>query len=137
MTLIERPDTTDRAPSTPTVDRPIEPGDAGPGLVTVLTSATFDEAVAGATTPVLVDFTATWCPPCHVLKPVLRQIAAEQAGRLAVAEVDIDAHPDLAVRYSVMSAPTMVLLVDGQPVRTLVGSRGRARLLADLSPHLG
>lgn len=102
-----------------------------------LGTATFDEVIATADRPVLVDFTASWCPPCKQLTPVLHALAAEQADRLAIVEVDIDADPDLAVRFQVRSAPTLVLLVDGQPVRTLVGARGKTRLLEDLEPHLG
>ena len=106
------------------------------GDITVLTTATFDEFVAGADLPVLVDFTATWCPPCRQLSPVLHQLAVELRGRLRVAEVDVDDHPALAVRFGVRGAPTMVLLVDGDVVEVLVGARGRDRLLADLDPHL-
>lgn len=101
-----------------------------------LTSSTFAEVIATADRPVLVDFTATWCPPCKQLTPVLHALAAEQADRLRIVEVDIDESPDLARRYQVLSAPTMVLHVDGQPVLSLVGARGRARLLEDLAPYL-
>lgn len=106
------------------------------GTVTALSSATFDEAVAASEVPVLVDFTAAWCSHCAQLDPVLHALAAEQADRLAVARVDIDADPDLAARHRVMSAPTIVLYVDGRPVHTIVGARSGARLLEDLAPHL-
>lgn len=106
------------------------------GRVDRLTSTTFDEAIATSERPVLVDFTATWCPPCKQLTPVLHALAEEQAERLRIVEVDIDESPDLARRYQVLSAPTMVLHVEGQPVVQLVGARGRARLLEDLAPYL-
>ncbi len=126
---------------------PTGPPTAGPAVAPVgspadvavvrrLTAATFDEAIASSPVPVLVDLTATWCPPCRQLTPVLAALAVEQADRLAVVEVDIDAEPALAVRHGVLSAPTMVLYVDGRPVQTLVGARSRARLLEDLDPHL-
>ncbi len=104
--------------------------------VIVLTGATFDEFVATADLPVLVDFTATWCPPCRQLSPVLHRLAVDLRGRLRIAEVDVDADPALAVRFGVRGAPTMVLLLDGAAVAVLVGARGRDRLLADLEPHL-
>ena len=102
-----------------------------------LTSTTFDEVIATADLPVLVDFTATWCPPCKQLTPVLHALASEQADRLRIVEVDIDESPDLAWRHQVLSAPTMVLYVDGRIAQQLVGARGRARLLEDLAPFLG
>lgn len=107
-----------------------------PATVTVLDGTGFDEAIATATEPVLVDFTATWCPPCKQLSPVLHALAPEQAGRFAIAEVDIDRSPELATRYGIQGAPTMLLFQDGQVVERLVGARGRARLLEELAPHL-
>ena len=101
-----------------------------------LTSATFDEVIVASDRPILVDFTAAWCPPCRQLSPVLHSLAIEQVERLRVVEVDIDQSPDLALRHQVLSAPTMVLYVGGQVALTMVGSRGRARLLEDLAPHL-
>ncbi len=106
------------------------------GRVDRLASATFDEVIATSDRPVLVDFTATWCPPCKQLTPVLHALAAEQADRLRIVEVDIDESPDLARRHQVLSAPTMVLYVGVEPVVALVGARGRARLLEDLAPFL-
>lgn len=117
-----RPRSTDVAPPAASVDH--------------LTSTTFDEAIATSDQPVLVDFTASWCPPCKQLTPVLHALAVDQADRLRIVEVDIDESPDLALRHQVLSAPTMVLYVDGRLVHTMVGARGRARLLEDLAPHL-
>ncbi|UDY34150.1 thioredoxin family protein [Dermatobacter hominis] len=102
-----------------------------------LTSTSFDEEVMASDRPVLVDFTASWCPPCEQQTPVLHALADEQAARLRIVEVDVDESPDLARRHQVLSAPTMVLYVDGRIALTLVGARGRGRLLEDLDPFLG
>lgn len=107
-----------------------------PATVDRLTTATFDEVIATSDRPVLVDLTASWCPPCKQLTPVLHALAVEQADRLRIVEVDIDESPELALRHQLLSAPTMVLYVDGRPVHTLVGARGRVRLIEDLAPYL-
>jgi thioredoxin 1 len=101
-----------------------------------LTTATFDEAITAATVPVLVDVWAEWCPPCHALDPVLVAIATEQADRLRVVKINSDEHPEVTVRYGVMSLPTMLVFRDGEVVGRLVGARGKARLLQDLADVL-
>ncbi len=80
---------------------------------------------------VLVDFTATWCAPCRALAPVLDQLAGE-TDDLTVLKVDVDAHPEFAAGYGVMSFPTLMFFVDGQPVHRLVGSRGLGSLRQEL-----
>ena len=101
-----------------------------------LTSASIDEELMSSDRPVLVDYTPTWSPPCKPLTPEQHPHPAEHADRLRIVEVDTDESPDLARRHQVMSAPTMVLYVDGRVALTLVGARGRARLLEDLAPFL-
>jgi thioredoxin 1 len=101
-----------------------------------LTDATFDEFVAGTGLPVLVEFSARWCGPCKMLAPILHQIAAEQAGRMLVGQIDVDENPETQRRYDVMSMPTMVLFVGGEEQRRLVGARGKAHLLQELAEHL-
>jgi thioredoxin 1 len=98
-----------------------------------LTAATFDEVVGASPVPVLVDFWAEWCPPCHALAPILDEIAAEQAGSLRVAKVDVDEHPDLSLRFDVMSFPSLLVFVDGQLVKRMIGARGKRHLLAELA----
>lgn len=106
------------------------------GSVQELTGATFDEAVAGAEVPLVVDLWAEWCPPCHALAPVLDQIAAEHPADLRIAKVDIDAHPEIARRFDVMSFPTLLVFDGGEVVQRLVGARGKGHLLAELADVL-
>lgn len=98
--------------------------------------ATFAEDVLAADLPVLVDFTADWCPPCTMIKPVLARIAAEQAGRLRVVTLDVDANPVTSRRCGVMGMPTLALFVRGELVTTIVGARPQAAVMAALEPHL-
>ena len=89
------------------------------------------EAIAGAEGIVLVDFTAAWCPPCRLLSPVLDQLARE-ATDLTVLKVDVDASPDLASSYQVMSMPTLVFFAEGRELRRIVGAHGIASLREEL-----
>lgn len=106
------------------------------GIVT-LTSSTFDETVNASDKPILVDFWAEWCGPCKMIDPVIKEIAAEQAGKLTVAKLNVDDHGDIAMRYNVMSIPTMIVFQNGAEVKRLVGAKGKSALLADLAPIIG
>ena len=101
-----------------------------------LTTATFDEVVAGSDRPVLVDLWAEWCGPCHALAPVLDEVDELTGDALRIVKVDVDAEPDIARRYDVMSFPTLLLFRDGEVIRRLVGARGKHRLLEDLADVL-
>lgn len=85
----------------------------------------FDAALAQKGV-LLVDFWATWCGPCKMLAPVIEELAAEYDGRITVGKVDIDQEMDLAVRYGIMSIPTVMLFVDGRSQGELVGVRPKA-----------
>jgi thioredoxin 1 len=100
-----------------------------------LDGATFDEFVGASDVPVLVDFWAEWCGPCKMFDPVLAALADEDH-RFVLASVDTDASPELARRFAVMSAPTVVLLHDGEVVWRAVGARGLTQLRDDLDPSL-
>jgi thioredoxin 1 len=100
------------------------------------TDATFATDVLAQSTPVLVDFTADWCPPCKMVAPVLEQIADQQAGRLTVASLDVDENPLITMRYGVLSMPTLALFVNGEIVAQLVGARPQAMIMRELEPHL-
>ena len=85
---------------------------------------------------VLVDFWAQWCPPCHMLSPVLDEIAAELGDKLVVAKVNVDENPATALRYGILAMPTLTVFRDGQVISQVVGARPKRRLLADLSALL-
>ena len=101
-----------------------------------VTDASFASQVLASTTPVLVDFWADWCGPCHAVAPVLEQIAAEYGDRLTVAKLDIDENPSTAKQFNVASIPTMILFQDGQAATRLVGAMGKAGLLRELGDYL-
>ncbi|WP_309485854.1 thioredoxin family protein [Marinitenerispora sediminis] len=100
--------------------------------VAEVTDATFAEEVLKADGAVLVEFTADWCPPCRALAPVLREVAAQEAGRTRVVQLDVDANPRTATAYGVLSVPRMLVFRDGEPVRSMVGTRSKRRLLQEL-----
>ena len=105
------------------------------GVVT-LTTATFDETVASSDLPIVVDFWAEWCGPCKMIAPILREIAAEHAGAITIAKLNVDENPDLAMRYSVMSIPTLLVFNNGEVAKKLVGAKGKGALLQELQEFL-
>jgi thioredoxin 1 len=104
--------------------------------VTELSDTTFDEEIAGASEPVLVDFWAEWCGPCKMVAPVLDEIADEHAGKLRIAKLNVDDNPAIAQRFGVMSIPTMIVFKDGQPAKRMVGAKGKGQLLQELNEYL-
>ena len=100
------------------------------------TDSTFAADVLAGDLPVLVEFTASWCPPCRMIAPVLARIAEEQAGRLRVVALDVDANPVTTRRYGVLGMPTLALFVRGEVVTTVVGARPQAMVMQALEPYL-
>ncbi|AOS66186.1 thioredoxin [Actinoalloteichus hymeniacidonis] len=106
------------------------------GTTVTVTEKNFQSEVLDSSKPVLVDFWATWCGPCKMVAPVLEEIAAEQADKLTIAKLDIDANQSVQRDYQVMSIPTLILFKDGQPVSQIVGAKPKAALMSELSKHL-
>ncbi|HVF13633.1 MAG TPA: thioredoxin [Acidimicrobiales bacterium] len=104
--------------------------------VDVLTDSTFDEEVAGAELPMVVDFWAEWCGPCRLVAPILEQIATEKAGKIKVWKLNVDDNPDAARRHQVMSIPTLIVFKDGLAEKRIVGAKAKAALLDDLAEFL-
>lgn len=104
--------------------------------ISTLTDATFDEEIAAASEPVIVDFWAEWCGPCKMITPILEEIAGEQAGKVRVAKLNVDDNPDVARRFDVMSIPTLIVFRDGQPAKRMIGAKGKGQLLQELSEFL-
>ena len=98
-----------------------------------VTDDSFIQDVLSSEKSVLVDFWAEWCGPCKMVAPVLDEIAGEHGDKLTVAKLDIDANPGTARDYQVMSIPTMILFSGGKPAKQIVGAKGKAALLKDLS----
>jgi len=101
-----------------------------------LTDANFEQEVLRSRGTVLVDFWATWCPPCRMIAPAVEALAGEYEGRAKVAKLDVDESPALAARYGVQSIPTLLVFKDGQVVDARIGAAPKAELARMLDPHV-
>ena len=101
-----------------------------------VTDQNFQTEVLQSDKPVLVDFWAEWCGPCRAVGPVIEELAAEQKAVLKVGKLDVDANGQTAMQYNVMSIPTMILYVNGQEVKRLVGAMPKDRILAQIQGYL-
>ena len=101
-----------------------------------VTDTTFEDVVLKATLPTVVDFWAVWCGPCKMIAPVLEEIAKDYAGKLQVAKLDVDNNNESAIKYGVMSIPTLILFKNGRATERIVGFMPKEKLLAKLKPHL-
>ncbi len=108
---------------------------ASPDLVTI-TDDNFQTEVLGSDVPVLVDFWATWCGPCRAIAPSIEELAKEYKGRVKIGKMDIDAHPGVPQKYSIMSIPTLILFKGGQVADQVIGAVPKNKLDAMIKKSL-
>ena len=114
-----------------------EPAEVAHGAELVIASeAQFADQVENSSLPVLVDFWATWCPPCKKMNPIIAEVSAEYKDRLTVAKVDVDQNPALSDRFKIESIPTMMIFKGGKPVAMRVGGSSKGDLTAWLNEQL-
>jgi thioredoxin 1 len=101
-------------------------------MSTAGTESTFEQEVLSSDKPVLVDFWAEWCGPCHAVAPILDKIVEERAGELKLVKVNIDEEQGLAERYGIASIPTMVLFKDGEPAAAAIGAQPKSAIETQL-----
>ena len=104
--------------------------------VKYVTEADFQTEVLNAQDPVLVDFTAVWCPPCRMVDPIVKQLAQDWDGKVKVVKLDADQNPNIMMQYGVLGIPTLMLFKGGEIKERLTGYQPKDRLVSKLNPHL-
>lgn len=101
-----------------------------------VTDEEFQAEVLDSETPVLVDFWAEWCGPCHMIAPHVKEIASEYEDVLRVAKLDVDENPTVPGRYGIIGIPTLMLFKGGEVVARITGALPKDRIVAQIMPHL-
>ena len=96
----------------------------------------FQSEVLNADRPVLVDFTAGWCPPCKMIDPIVKQLAQDWDGKVKVVKLDADENPNLLMQFGVLGIPTLILFKGGQIKERVTGYQPKENLLTKLNPHI-
>ena len=105
-------------------------------MTTIVTDASFATDVLGSELPVLVDFWAEWCPPCHRIAPILDELAVEYDGRARIVKIDADVNPESVRTYGILSMPTLCMFRGGELVSQVVGAQPRMRLREQIDAAL-
>jgi thioredoxin 1 len=104
--------------------------------VTEVDDQAFEEQILKADKPVLVDFWADWCVPCHMVSPAVEEIGRDKAQVMQVAKLNVDDNPDTARRYGVMSIPTLILFVKGEERARVIGAKPKDTILREIEEHI-
>jgi thioredoxin 1 len=102
----------------------------------ILNANNFEKEVLKADLPVLVDFWASWCPPCKMVERVVEQLEEDLSGRVKVGKLNVDQNPGIASRYEIKGVPTFILFVEGREVARRVGAQSTEQLRRFLEEHL-
>lgn len=94
-----------------------------------LTNENFEKEVMSSKKPILVDFWASWCGPCQMIAPIVEEISNELSERIEVGKLNVDEQPEIAIKYDVMSIPTLILFKDGKVVNTIIGYHSKDEIL--------
>lgn len=105
--------------------------------IVYLNQQNFNQKVVNSKEPVLVDFYADWCGPCKMISPIIEQVAQEYEGKATIAKLNVDDNNELALKFRVMSIPTLVFFKDGKEVQRMMGARPKAELTRTLDKMIG
>jgi len=102
-----------------------------------LTDENFEQEILKSKLPALVDFWAPWCGPCHMVSPIVEELANQYQGKLKVGKVNVDEAPGIASKYGIMSIPTLMVFKDGEIVEQMIGAAPKEVIEEKIKPHIG